>query len=114
MTADDAARGVIEDFHVNGSPKYVGKRVKTIRTEMGQSAIIYHFSGDQWGNSEAVAYFVEDKTINYIVLTSRDSKIFTDSLDSFERLAKSYFFLGDDPLGKSKAIPKKPKAKTKK
>jgi len=111
-TADDAANFVVEDFHANGSPKYKAKRVKTIKTEMGQTAVIYHFSGDQWGNSEAVAYYVEDKTINYIVLTSRDPKKFADSLDSFDELAKSYFSLGDDPFGKTKpSTNRKPKTK---
>lgn len=112
-TADDAARFVVEDFQANGSPKYAAKRIKTIESETGATGVIYHFSGDQWGNSEAVVYFVEEKTINYIVLTSRDAKTFAASLDAFEELAKSYS--GKLEVEESKAGSRKPKPrKTKK
>jgi hypothetical protein len=98
VTADDAAEFVVEDFHANGSPKYQGKRIKTIKCDSGREAVIYHFSGDRWGNSEAVAYFVEAKTINFVTLTSRDRNTFENSLPAFEQLAASYIFMGDAPL----------------
>ena len=97
-TADDAAKFVVEDFHAHGSPNYQAKRIKSIRTASGKEAVIYHFSGDQWGNSEAAAYLVEAKTINFVILTSRDRKAFEDALPAFERLAASYVFVSDSPL----------------
>jgi hypothetical protein len=112
--ADDVAKAVVEDFHAHGSPKYEGKKVQPLKTESGREAVIYHFSGDQWGNSEAVAYFVEDKTVNFLVFTSRDAKTFADSLPAFEALAKSYIFMGDHPIvEKEGAAPKKAAPKKK-
>jgi len=89
-TADAAAKDTIEQFHKSGNPNYQGKMAKTIKTDMGQEVVIYHFNGDQWGNYEAVAYFVEKERINFIVLSSRDQKVFNQSLPAFEELAKSY------------------------
>ncbi|HEX7518427.1 MAG TPA: DnaJ domain-containing protein [Chthoniobacterales bacterium] len=95
VTADDAAKFVVEEFHANGSPNYQGKRIKTVKSDSGPEAVIYYFSGDQWGNSEAVAYYVETKTINFVTLTSRDSKAFENALPAFEQLAASYTFMGE-------------------
>ena len=105
-TAEAVARHVIADFHANGSPKYQGKYVKTIKTESGE-AVIYHFSGDEWGNSEAAAYFVETKTINFVTLNSRNRKVFEESLPAFEQLAASYTFIGDTPSDTSKPLGEK-------
>lgn len=96
-TADEAAEFLVKDFRANGSPNYAGKRIKTIKTNAGKEAVIYHFTGDQWGNSEAVAYFVQELTINFVVLSSRDRKTFVRSLPAFDALAKSYVFLGERP-----------------
>lgn len=104
-SADDAAKAVVADFHANGSPDYKARRVKTLKTDSGHEAVIYHFSGDEFGNSEAVAYFVEEKTINFVVINSRDAKVFADSLEAFEALAKSYRFMGDKPLKDGSAEP---------
>jgi len=106
-TADDAAKLVVEDFRANGSPKYEAKRGKTLKTDSGREAVIYNFSGDEFGNSEAVAYFVEEKTINFVVINSRDPKVFVDSMEAFELLAKSYIFLGDKPMQNDKTEPVK-------
>lgn len=97
-TAEDAANFVVEDFHTHGSPNYKANWIQSIKTASGKDAVIYHFSGDRWGNTEAVAYFVEAKTINFITLTSRDRKAFEESLPAFEQLAASYVFVGDSPL----------------
>lgn len=97
-TADDAANFVVEDFQAHGNLNSRCKRIKTIKTASGQEGVIYHFSGDQWGNNEAAAYFVEAKTINFATLTSRDRKAFEDALPAFEQLAASYVFVGDASL----------------
>jgi len=90
MTPEDAAQDTIRQFHSKGNPNYKGSKLKTIKTDGGQDVVIYQFSGDQWGNSEAVAYFVEDKQINFIVLSSRDAKAYEQAMPAFEDLAKSY------------------------
>lgn len=113
QTADDAARAAIDDFRARGNPKYEGKRVKTIKTKTGKEGVIYHFSGDRYGNYEAMVYFVEAKTINVIVLNAREKKAFEDSLPAFDQLAESYLFLGDAPLkdGGAKGTSKNKKSK---
>jgi hypothetical protein len=111
-TAADQVATTIAGFRKNGSDKYDGKKVKTVKNESGKEGEIYHFSGDKWGNFEAVAYFVEDKTINFVVLNSRDEKLFNDALPTFEELAKSYLFVGEKvdiqkPAPEKKPAPKK-------
>jgi len=101
-SAADAVRDTIDDFHASGSPNYHGRRIKTVKIDGGKEAVIYHFAGDQWGNSEAVAYYVEKKTINFIVLTSRDPQAFDRALPAFKALVRSYVFMGDDPLRQGK------------
>ncbi len=129
---EDQVASVIKHFHSTGHPDYEGKKAKTIETEGDQKGTIYHFSGDQWGNYEAVCYFTEKKTINYVVLNCRDKKSFEGALEAFEALGKSYLFINDKyekgnpvgvrkplkkqakPDGKKAAEPKKEKAETKK
>jgi hypothetical protein len=113
QTADDAARDAIADFHARGNPKYEGKRVKTITTKNGKEGVIYHFTGDKFGNYEAMVYFVEEKTINIVILNARKQKAFEDALPAFEQIAESYVFLGDAPLKGSepKTTPAKKKSK---
>lgn len=112
-TAGDQVAKTIADFRKNGNDKYDGKKVKTVKTESGKEGEIYHFSGDKWGNFEAVAYFVEDKTINFVVFNSRDEKLFNDALPAFEELAKSYLFVGEK-VGIQKPAPEKKPAQKKK
>lgn len=113
-TAEDVAKAVVKDFQANGSPNYASKHVKTLKTDSGREAIIYHFTGDEFGNTEAVAYFVEEKSINFLVFNSRDPKVFADSLDVFEALAKSYVFIGDKVDSTSPKPEDKPKGADKK
>ena len=102
QTADDAAKAAVDDFHARGNPKYEGKRVKTIKTKNGVEGVVYHFSGDRFGNYEAMVYFVEAKTINVVVLNSRNRQAFEDALPAFDEIAQSYIFLGDAPLKNSR------------
>lgn len=94
-TAADQVAKTIADFRKRGNVKYDGKMVKKVKNESGKEGEIYHFSGDKWGNFEAVAYFVEEKTINFVVFNSREEKLFKDALPAFEELAKSYLFVGE-------------------
>lgn len=88
--ADDAAQDTIKRFLSNGNPNYQGKRVKTLKTDLGQEAVIYEFSGDQWGNYESAAYFLEANRINFIVMNSRNKALYDQSQSAFEALVKSY------------------------
>lgn len=94
-TVKEVVEDVVADFHDNGSPKYQGKRVKEIKLDSGKSGVVYHFSGDQWGNYEAVCYFKEKKTINFVVLSSRDKRSFEKAQPSFLALCQSYSFISD-------------------
>ena len=51
---------------------------------------MYHFSGDQWGNFESVAYVKEIDTINFLVFNSRNKKDFDNYVPSFHRIVRSY------------------------
>jgi hypothetical protein len=110
-TAADVAKENIEHFRAEGSTKYDGKEVKRIKTKDGKELVIYHFSGDQWGNFEAAAYAEENKTVNFIVLNARDEKMFQEALPAFEELAQSYFFMGEkaDIKGPGPSAPKERK-----
>jgi hypothetical protein len=56
---------------------------------------IYYFTGDKYGNYEAVAYFEGDKTIDFVVLTSQTEEAFKPALKPFEKLALSYVAVPD-------------------
>lgn len=88
--ANDAAQDTVAQFKKNGSPNHQAKLLKTLKTNSGQEFQIYQFTGDQYGNSEAAAYFVDKDRINFLVLSSRDAKAYQQSLPAFEELAKSY------------------------
>jgi hypothetical protein len=102
QTTEDVVKDVVAMFHREGSPNYKAKKDGTITTASGKKADIYIYTGDEWGNSEAVAYFVEKKTINFVVYNSPKADDFRKSLDSFKTLAKSYTFMGDAPLKKGR------------
>jgi hypothetical protein len=90
-TPADAANDTIKRFREQGnSPNYKGSLLKTIKTDAGQEAAIYQFSGDQFGNSEVAAYLMEKDRINFFVMNSADKKLFDQSLPAFEALVKSY------------------------
>jgi hypothetical protein len=93
LSIEDAVKFLTETFHNEGFNKYQAEYVKTIRTDAGKDAVIYHFSGDKWGDYEATAYFLEGKTIDFVTLSARNEKDFRDSLPAFEKLATSYTFL---------------------
>lgn len=95
MTADQVAKDRIRDYRENGSPNYTGELVKVVKSDHGETARIFHFKNDQWGNLEAVAYFEERKTINYVTMSSRDAKAFANALSAFDELVKSYVFIGE-------------------
>lgn len=98
-SVEDVVKEVVNTFHREGSPNYQAKKRKSITTKSGKKGEMYTFSGDEWGNIEAVVYFAEEKTFNYVVLNSRNSADFEKSLESFEALAISYIYMGDKSFG---------------
>lgn len=80
----------INDFRKNGSPNYTGAHQKDIKLSNGELASVYFYSGDKWGNYEAVAYIQEDETINFLVYNSRNIESFNSNLDVFYEMVSSY------------------------
>ncbi len=61
----------------------------------GQKATVKYFTGDSFGNYEAIAYIDKGKTVTMIVLTSQTKEDFEKSLPAFKELVGSYSFLTD-------------------
>jgi hypothetical protein len=93
-SVQDVVNEVVAIFQREGSPDYQGKKHMNITTESGKRGEMYIFSGDEWGNSEAVVYFPEEKVFNFVVFNARQVADFDKFLASFEALAKSYTYLG--------------------
>jgi hypothetical protein len=79
------------------SPKVLVKNESPIATKYGRVAAVRYFSGDSFGNREAVAYLAEKKVIVVIALSARSQDAFEHSLPSFKTLVRSYHFVSDDP-----------------
>lgn len=78
------------EFHSNGSPNYVSDAQPPLTLSNGNVAERYFFSGDQWGNYEAVVYFDEPDTINYLVFNARTKTDFNRHVEHFLTIASSY------------------------
>jgi hypothetical protein len=79
------------------SSKLQIKDGSSIATEHGRFAVVRYFSGDSFGNREAVAYLAEKKVIVAIALTARTQGAFERSLPAFDQLVQSYHFISDNP-----------------
>ena len=69
----------------------------TTKTADGKMASLRYFTGDNFGNYEAVGYVPEDKVVVNIVLTARNKAAFEESLQPFRKLVASYRFVTDNP-----------------
>lgn len=69
----------------------------TTKTADGKVASLRYFTGDKFGNYEAVGYVPEEKVVVNIVLTARNKAAFEESLQSFRKLVASYRFVTDNP-----------------
>lgn len=87
----------VRDFRSNGSPKYKAEENDALSLSGSKLAKVYHFSGDQWGNYEAVAYIKEIDKINYLVFNSRTKEDFEKYLPSFHKIVESYHNLYISP-----------------
>jgi hypothetical protein len=68
-----------------------GEALATSKSD--KKATVKYFTGDPFGNHEAIAYIDEGKTVSMIVLSSRTREDFEKSLAAFKELVGSYFFL---------------------
>jgi len=89
-TIDDQVKLTIKDFKDNGSPDYRVDGTDKITLSNGQVAHIYYFSGDQWGNYEAVGYIEEETSINFLVYHAKTKQVFEKTLPSFRAMLFSY------------------------
>lgn len=87
----------VSNFRKNGSPNYSSHARAPLALNNGQKAELYHFAGDQWGNYEAVAYFQETDTINFLVFNSRTKINFDKYIGDFHQIVKSYQNLYESP-----------------
>ena len=82
----------ISEFKKHSSSLKI-KTAPKIITGDKKKAIVKYFSGDQYGNYEAIAYIDERNIVVMIVLSSRSEKIFKAALPAFKKLVGSYNFL---------------------
>ena len=78
------------------NPSIVMTESRSLKTGDGKTALVRLFQGDQWGNSEAVAYIDGKAIVAILVLSSRNQAAFQDALPAFEKLVTSYRFFTDD------------------
>ena len=94
----------VEDFHKKGSPDYMGERQPSIKLSNGKPIELYHFSGDQWGNYEAAAYYDEKDTINYLIFNARTKESFIKYLNDFLEIALTYKNIYTPPSLHSRSV----------
>jgi hypothetical protein len=104
-TIEAQVKKTIEEFHKNGNPNYLGEKKSSIKAKKGKEAEVYYFSGDQWGNYEAVAYYDEKDTINFVIYNARSKELFEKYVKDFLEIANSYENIYNPPssLKKSQA-----------
>jgi hypothetical protein len=61
-----------------------------------ERVVVKHFSGDNGGNFDAVAYIEENKVVVMLVLNSRTEKDFQSALAAFRQLVGSYRFISEN------------------
>jgi hypothetical protein len=89
-TIEDQVKLTVEEFHRNGSPDYKYKVGEKIKLNDDRFVYLYTFSGDQWGNYEAVGYVEEERTINFLVFNARKLKDYEKFLPGFKSILVTY------------------------
>ena len=97
-TVEKQIKDTVRDFRNNGSPNYSSHMQSPLQLPNGKTAEIYHFTGDQWGNFEAVAYFKETDTINFLVFNSKTKENFDTYIRDFHDIARTYKNLYTSPV----------------
>jgi hypothetical protein len=74
-------------------PTVVVTEAPALATHDKKRALVRHFTGDKWGNREAVAYVDGRATWLVVVLSARTDEDFKKSTPAFEKLIKEAFFM---------------------
>ena len=74
----------------NDSPDSKATFVQVVEAKGGAKGELWKFTGDKFGNTELVAYFVGRATLNFFVMSSRDAGDFERSIPVLLSLAESY------------------------
>jgi hypothetical protein len=67
-----------------------------IEMKDGTQAMVRHFTGDVYGNSEAAAYVPEKTFTPIFILSATSEDAFKQALPAFEQLVRSYALVGTD------------------
>ncbi len=78
-----------------GSPNIKVKDIGRLKIGDGKEALIRELTGDNWGNTEAVAYLEEPTAFIIFVLNSRTIDTYQKSLLAFKDMVGSYKFISD-------------------
>ncbi len=89
-TIGDQVKTTLDDFHQQGSPKYQSEVGEQLKLRSGRVAQIYYFSGDRWGNYEAVGYIEEERSINFLVFNARNKEYFDRYIPDFKSILLTY------------------------
>jgi len=73
------------------APDLVVKVAEPIAIASGANAEVRHFSGDSWGNHEAVAYIASGSSVAIYVLSCRSKGGFEKSLPAFQEMVGNSF-----------------------
>lgn len=86
----EVVQSIVTDFYENGSGNYKALAAEPIMHRSGSPVTVYHYTGDQWGNYEAGAYFVEENTINFLVFHARTEEGFRRYYADFAAMVRGY------------------------
>ncbi|KAF0205774.1 MAG: hypothetical protein FD173_719 [Gallionellaceae bacterium] len=92
QTIDQLVKFTLSDLHTHGSPNSKAKSVASHQLSDDRIAKVVFYSGDQWGNFEAVGYIDEQDAINIFVLNARNRDAFDAALPVFYEILESYKF----------------------
>jgi hypothetical protein len=92
-TLDQFIAGEIADFKKECGPNASVEPRPALALEAGATAPVRWFTGDRWGNREAVAYIDAPNVFVLIVLTARKQADFEAALPAFRSLVASWHFV---------------------
>jgi hypothetical protein len=89
-TIEDQVKDTLKTFRDDGSIGVEAKYIKTLTTRDASKAKIYYFTGDKFGNHQAVAYYQAKDSIHFVTLSCPGRESFESSLPAFDALVTSY------------------------
>ncbi len=88
-TINDKVKVTVNEFKSKGSDKFKATEISEALLN-NNKAKIYLYTGDKFGNHEAVAYIKELDSINFIIFNAREKESFDNYLDDFHQIIGSY------------------------